>query len=466
MRVHIRALALACAALLAPAPAAAAGAAAPEPRGDEAAGNAGSPEDEDEAAEASTGAPGQERAEDDEAGEEPASWDVPWLGGIRFVPQAQYRIRYRHEEGHDFTEGRVSDTLRHRARVGLSAMWADRVGALFQIQDVRTFGEESSPLGDYSAGGLDVHQAYASLLPLAEVELRLGRQEIAFENERLLGAADWNEPGRSFDALRARYEARGLWVDAFYAKLREGAAGLGLAPGSSVAGDQHLMGALVHYEIMAELSSGIMALGERDQVTGKRLYSVGAVLAGDVGKKLFHYSAEGYYQFGKAYGDISHSAFLAAATARVTLPLAADPYLEAHADMLSGDADPGDRLDRTFEVSLATNHKFFGEMDFFTDMERDTGERGLRDVGGALGASPVDGLDLRAAYHFFQAMASRPDELTDFGHELDIKAAYRFWEHASVAALYGVFFPGDIKKAGVPDVRPEHFVYATLDVVF
>ena len=135
-------------------------------------------------------------------------------------------------------------------------------------------------------------------------------------------------------------------------------------------------------------------------------------------------------------------------------------------DLLSGDDNLQDDKYKVFNTLYGTNHKFYGEMDFFLNIPVDTEERGLRDIGGALGAKPLDGLHFRAAYHLLQAMAERPDGLETFGHELDIKGEYRFWTYARTAVLYGVFFPQGLQKLGVADPQAEHFAYVTADVKF
>jgi len=406
--------------------------------------------------------PAKKKDDDPAVDRGPLGFDV---GEFRLTPHAQYRIRYRHHEGHDFAAGSVNDTLRHRARLGMSVMWQKMLGVTVQLQDVRTFGEETNTLGDYHADGFDLHEAYAVVAPFQHSAFRLGRQEIRVENERLVGAVDWSEQGRSFDALRFLYRADGLNLDGFYAKVREQSIVRPQDQGSIPAANRHLLGANLHQDLMSEFRAGLVVLADHDRNDGRRQHTVGAIAGGEIAE-LLRYEGEGYYQFGGAYGDVSYSAFLAAAKLRLTFDIPTKPFLEAYGAFLSGDDNPDDLTRRTFETVYATNHKFYGEMDFFLDIARDTQERGLRDIGGMVGASPFEGFKLHAAYHLFQAMAERADGLETFGHELDVKGVYRFWKHARVALLYGVFFPGDIKKRGVVDPRAEHFAYSTLDVKF
>jgi hypothetical protein len=232
-------------------------------------------------------------------------------------------------------------------------------------------------------------------------------------------------------------------------------------------GARHLLAGNVHYDLMPELSTGVLVLSDLTELQGRKQTTAGAIVSGEAGASTtFGYGAEGYYQFGSAYGDTSYSSFLVGAEARLTLGVPGRPYLEGFGTLLSGDDDPDDLTERTFEVPFGANHGRYGEMDFFLDMPRDTDRRGLRDLGGALGAKPSEAVHVRAAYHLLQAMADRPDELSTFGHELDVKAEYRFWTYARAAALYGVFFPQALMEQGVADPGAEHFVYVTMDVDF
>jgi hypothetical protein len=384
------------------------------------------------------------------------------LDELDLTPSAQYRLRYRHFEGRDFTTGGAADFFTHRARLGLSATWAKRLGAFVQLQDVRVFGEEFDTMLDHNADGLDMHQAYARFMPVNGLELRAGRQEIALANQQLVGLRDWIEPAQSFDGGRATFRRDALLVDGFFAVVRESSTD----PGSPDAADQTLSALHIRHELIAPFRSSVIGVLHRDDRSGKKQATMGAIFDGSV-KKIFNYELEGYYQFGAADNDIDYSAFLFTGTARVTLAdVLTKPYLQIHGALLSGDDDPNDRTKRTFERPFAYRHAPFGEMDFFINMAQDTGERGLRDVAGSVGFEPFDDLQISATHHLFQTMADRNDELDHFGHELDLKAQVKFWKYARIATFYGVFFPGAVFKSGVVDPDPEHFAYTTVEVTF
>ena len=73
-----------------------------------------------------------------------------------------------------------------------------------------------------SGDAIDFHQAYLELDDLfsKSISVRLGRQELAYGSQRLVGTVEWSNVGRSFDAVKIRYGEEST-VDVFNAKLDE-----------------------------------------------------------------------------------------------------------------------------------------------------------------------------------------------------------------------------------------------------
>src|SRR6266850_3464545 len=139
----------------------------------------------------------------------------PWdFGG-------QFRARYAHPEylgPVDFsaTGGHSSDNrmlLRTFVHVGYDPTpWLNLYA---EGRDSRGFWDEPSPNPDLDTA--DLHQAFVQignpkLFPLVA---KVGRQELIYGDERLIGQSDWTNVRRTFDAAKLRYEVEGFWVDAF-----------------------------------------------------------------------------------------------------------------------------------------------------------------------------------------------------------------------------------------------------------
>lgn len=100
---------------------------------------------------------------------------------------------------------------------------AQNVTTVLQFQDSRTFGVEG---GNTLANGsnIDLHQGYILLenvFKLPGLSLKVGRQEIAFGGQRLIGTVGWHNVGRSFDGGRLAFSRNGLSGEVWTAKLAE-----------------------------------------------------------------------------------------------------------------------------------------------------------------------------------------------------------------------------------------------------
>ena len=73
----------------------------------------------------------------------------------------------------------------HRARLGMS-FEADSLTGFFALQDVRGWGAEGDTLKDFDANGLDLHEGFLSWTTTESLSLKVGRQEIAMQEHRLM----------------------------------------------------------------------------------------------------------------------------------------------------------------------------------------------------------------------------------------------------------------------------------------
>lgn len=142
-------------------------------------------------------------AEEEDAPPEPKYGDKPFsfqLGGVTFTPFLQARFRQETRLNPYGPAAQTFDSLHFlttRVRFGLTAQWKF-IRAMMQIQDVRLFG---------SFPGIDDGSAFALHQGILEIGddrgyIRVGRQEINYGNQRMIGALDWLMAARSFDAIR------------------------------------------------------------------------------------------------------------------------------------------------------------------------------------------------------------------------------------------------------------------------
>ncbi|MGL6022803.1 MAG: alginate export family protein [Chitinophagaceae bacterium] len=73
------------------------------------------------------------------------------------------------------------------------------------IQDTRTWGATGQiQIGDYN--NLFLHESYADLLLTDYFSIKIGRQELNYDDARILGNLDWLMQARSHDVVLFKYE--------------------------------------------------------------------------------------------------------------------------------------------------------------------------------------------------------------------------------------------------------------------
>ncbi|MCK6575465.1 alginate export family protein [Myxococcota bacterium] len=364
-----------------------------------------------------------------------------------------------------------------RARLGVAFESAAGLGLTFRLQDVRAWGEETHPLNDFQADGFDAHEAHLRV-PLGEsLKLTLGRQEIVFDNQRLVGNVNWRQSGQSFDAGRLTLKSGGFDADAFLAVVSESATkGNVDAHFPKPVTDDVLFGGLhAHGKPSANVELGGGYYLRKNDAVNELRHTAG--LLGQFVSGGFKGSVEGYYQAGSvdlapaaggAAEEKTISAWLAAVRAGYDFGGTLGTAFQVFGEALSGKAG---EPEKTFDTLYATNHMYYGELDYFLGIAKDTAGLGLMDVGARLGLSPVGGLRTTLDYHLFRSMDKGPGDKSDFGQEIDVKADWKALPGVNVGLLYGVFLPGELMQGlkGIVDdgdLTAEHALYLTTDASF
>jgi len=363
------------------------------------------------------------------------------------------------------TEDQDSHTrVTQRARIGMTVGREDGPAFTLRLQDVRIWGEEFDTLNDSSADGFDAHEAFLLVPMPADLSLKLGRQETTFDNHRIVGNVGWTQRARSFDGGRLMLR-KGSWDADLFLFILEEADGSADRDGHVPNQDDPILpvpriatrgfgglhaGAKVAEALRLSFAYYLVLV---TNATDDQRHTLG--VHADGGMNGFGYTVELYYQINKL-ADQDGSALLAAVQPSYTLDAPWKPSVAAWFEYLQGDGTP----EGTFDTLFATNHKFYGEMDYFLNIPVHTGNQGLMDVGGRLSAKPHQRLETLLSVHSFRNVEAG-DAL---GLELDFKVIVALMESLALRALYGVMLPDDALLG--PDADAEHFAYTTLDFSF
>lgn len=411
-------------------------------------------------------------------------WQPLDLGG-------QFRTRFEHRENLAIAGQAGAMDFRERGAVHGNTYWlfktrahlgykpTDWLGAYVEGRD--SFSENDRRDPNPESDRLDLHQAFLTLgnpktFPLVA---KVGRQELIYGDERLIGAFDWNNIGRVFDAAKLRFERPELWVDAFAGRVvvpRDrhfnepndydwfwGAYASSQKLVSWQESQFYFLGRNASRQSPDAISGGLIGLATpRDIYTaGLRFKSLPGKLAG------WDYSLEAAGQFGNFAASptadrIDHEAFAVHVGGGYTFD-ACDlkPRFGVEYNFASGDSDPNDDTHETFENLFPTNHKFYGYMDLFS-------WQNLHNVRFNTAVKPAKGLTVTLDYHlfwlaetedyFYQVSGApritgatgsgagyerNPSYGKFVGSEIDLVATYALKTWLNLQAGYGHFFVGD-----------------------
>lgn len=125
-----------------------------------------------------------------------------------------------------------SSWVEQRTRLGVQADFTDGVSAYIELDSYDVWGEDFRSNWVTGVDGraasvndVEMYQAYiqASEMWGTPLQLRIGRQELSFGSQWMLGVNDknWAYTGLSYDGIRATYAVDTFSIDAFWAKLAE-----------------------------------------------------------------------------------------------------------------------------------------------------------------------------------------------------------------------------------------------------
>jgi hypothetical protein len=401
--------------------------------------------------------------------------------------------------------------LRELVHIGYTPVpWAN-----FYVEgrDSTSTGDDRDPNPD--SDNLALHQAYVRLGDPKQFPLiaKVGRQELIYGDERLIGASDWTNVKRTFDALKVRYETDQFWVDAFTSR-------------PVVVWDDHFNESN-DYDIFSGLYASSTTLvpvqesqlyflarntdAQSPQCYGptpdpqgaspRDIYTVGTRVKSLPGKLgSWDYATEVAYQFGRfkettkgapaavANKNLDQQAYAASVGGGYTWKQAfGTPHVGVEYVYSSGDSNPTDNTHGTFDNLFPTNHKFYGIMDLFS-------WQNVQIIHPSISLKPAKGLTVSADYRVFwladtadsfytnkgarrggllptngSGFGINPDASNFLGSEIDLVANYSFKSYASLQAGVGHFFTGsyiDSSLAAVGGASDATFVYGQFTFKF
>ncbi len=373
------------------------------------------------------------------------------------------RGEIRNDKDFDGSKDDNVDFVGQRVRLKFAG-GVEKAKVVIQLQHTKIWGGELLTATTPGSPDVDLHQGYMELsktMKRGTLTAKLGRQELSYGDQRLVGAFGWSNNGRAFDAVKLMCSHKNISVDAWAAKA--------LAKGEErggVTGDfePDFFGLYSTLKVNPKAVLDVYGMLLRQPDAGEDmddalLYTVGGRTKGSLGQTPLDWSGEFAYQFGDRLKR-EHSAFALDARAGFTIPGAYAPRIGVEYAYATGNDSESDKS-KEFHNLFPTNHNKYGYMDYF-------GWRNMQDIRGGDSAKPRKGVAVAADYHIFSLAQSEGDwknaggavlrestpssTSSSVGTELDITIKYTCKENVRIMVGYSHFFAGDfIEETGPGD---------------
>ena len=348
---------------------------------------------------------------------------------------AQLRTRGEHNHGaiSPLRKGDQSaNFINERAR--LSIDWKrDNLEMKVGVQHTGVWGQDDIKQPN---GRATMNEAWAKMtFDDGRFFAQLGRQQLSYDDERLLGTLDWNVNGNWHDALRLGYQDGNNQLHLVLSMNQTAENNRGDYYGGPMPYKNMEM-LWYHYQSdMLPLDVSLMAIntGLEVGVDGHGRTNYMQTVGTDVTFKPLDWNVHAafYYQMGKDSYSRTVSAFLASAKGEYII----DPLLQVNAgyDYLSG----GSTLNKAkaFNALYGTHHKFYGAMDFFPGIFA----YGLHDIQAGAASLLMPWLSARLDYHFFLTAKQAYDFSKSLGHELDLQLTAKVMKDVTLSGGYSAF---------------------------
>lgn len=327
------------------------------------------------------------------------------------------------------------------------------------FQDVRTWGSTSQL--NITDEYLELHEAWGEVMFNDEFSLKLGRQEVAYDDHRIFGSVLWAQQSRSHDMGILKYESDfKIHVGVAYNQYKN-------ADLQDYKNFYKSLQFVWFHKDFSNLQMSVLALNNGLQVydnttsllTKEVNYSqtLGAFLKGNI--SIVSLDGSFYYQLGKDRINRSISAYDFALNASVSIN---DAFVvKAGFEMLSGtDYDADVDKSNSFNPFYGTNHKFNGFMDYFYVGGGHIDNVGLNDLN-VSGLFKYGKWNSAIKVHYFMSNAKQYDLVNSevaasgLGTEIDLSLGYKFNDWISFSAGYSQMFAThsmEVLKGGNKDV--------------
>ncbi len=322
---------------------------------------------------------------------------------------------------------------------------SDKLNAYISFQNVRVWGDVNT-LSESDINGTAIHEAWASVVLDKKFLLKMGRQEIVYDDSRIFGNVDWAQAGRSHDAFVAVFKPNDK--SRFDLGLALNETSESLFQIDYDVNNYKSFQYLWYHTNFENLGLSLLALntGFNFENNGEQDIDYNQTLGTHLtfGKSNLKANASAYFQTGKI-ADVQLTAYNFAGNLNYDF----SPIFNIGfgAEFLSGtDMNSTENKLKSFNPLFGTNHKFNGWMDYFY-VGNHINSVGLVDINLPI-KYQKEKITLQLIPHLFSSAATVTDAFGNaldkkLGTEIDFSFGYRIADNINFQLGYSHMFATD-----------------------
>lgn len=392
----------------------------------------------------------------------------PLLAQLKVDAQLRNRLEARHGyQKQAATDAQAAYFISQRTRISFTYE-TDGLQLKLSPQDVRVWGDEqnSSSTGVYGEqASLELFEAYAALKTGDKTSLTVGRQQLVYDNQRLLAARNWNQYGLAYDAILFMWNPSDWTVHAAASWNSTGENSADNFYESDRIKSLALLWACYQPDKNGSLAFSHLASGQtKSDTENKQYFRQTTGVYGKLKQGDWKLSSNFYYQFGKSQAGADVNAVLFDFESSYKFGKLTPGF---GVNYLSGNKKTSG-TDHLFDVLYGSRHGFFGGMDYYRTFSSNTKGGGLTDAYAFLEWKLSEKTSLKNTCWYFwlaQTNENTPDKKA-LGFENDLLLCYRFSSWGNLESGYFFYLPTESLKTiqSVADTGFSNYFYLQLSI--
>lgn len=368
------------------------------------------------------------------------------MAQVKIDAELRPRFEYRHGYKTLFPDN-LDPAAFVSQRTRLNGSYAnEKLTFYLSIQDIRVWGDVPQ-MNVSDRNGLGIHQAWGEMKFVPEFSVKLGRQVLNYDDQRILGGVGWAQQARSHDVALFKYGKNNFFAHLGAAFNQDGES---LAETTLTTNTYKTMQYVWLNKAWDDFAASLLLLNNGMQyIDGFNSSNNETRFSQTIGTHLNYNKnklgvlANLYYQTGKDVSDNDLSAYLLGAEAHYKINPKWNFIMGAELQSGNDNGSPSSGENKAFTPLYGTNHKFNGHMDYFY-VGNHGNSVGLLDLylGTTVKTGEKTNFSLRV--HNFNAAADMPNNVSkQLGTEADLSFGYAFSNAVNIQAGYSQMFASE-----------------------